>query len=42
MKVYKKLGKFFMFLTSIIITVSTTSALTVGVEDMPESIKKLR
>lgn len=42
MKFKKYLGSFALLLTAIITTTGTASLLTVGIEEMPESIKKLR
>lgn len=38
----KVIGKILVGLNNKMITASTASALTVGVEDMPESMKKMR
>lgn len=42
MKMKKYLGTFALFLAAVLTNVGTASLLTVGVEEMPESMKKLR
>lgn len=42
MKMKKYLGCFILMLTSVMINSGTASVLTVGVEEMPESMKGLR
>lgn len=42
MKMKKYLGTFALFLVAVLTNTGTTSLLTVGVEEMPESMKKLR
>lgn len=42
MKVKKYLGTFALFLATVLINVSPASFFAIGVEEMPESLKKLR
>ena len=42
MKMKKYLGSFALFLVAVVNNAGTASLLTVGVEEMPESMKKLR
>lgn len=42
MRIKKYLGAFVLFLSAIIVNSAPASTLLVGVEEMPESIKKLR
>lgn len=42
MKIKKYIGSFALFLATIVIRSSSASTLLVGVEEMPESIKKVR
>lgn len=42
MKIKKWLGSLMLLLAAVLINVAPTSAMSVGLEEMPDSIKKLR
>ncbi|GAA0815998.1 hypothetical protein [Clostridium tertium] len=42
MKMKKCLGSLMLLLSAVLINVGPTSVMSVGVEEMPDSIKKLR
>lgn len=42
MKIKKYIGSFILMLSVVMINIASASLVTIGIEEMPESIKKLR